>query len=1232
MGRPKNAQWIDAEEVAQAYWSGHGSHAQRLAAAVKRGIICIVRVSTNFQARTSLGSIRRQEDESVGNLVRMGIPRERIEVVSMLGESGSADQSRPKFWRIVRRAQMGGIGIVAVARDDRLSRNTLDAEHLFDALEAHGGFMAVDGMLLDPANQTQRLMLKIGSALAEHENTHRLERNARDRLTLASDGGVCVGLTTGLTWGNPSDRAFRAAMEEAGLGEWLQEERLRAYKAHAQRDGRVLYPLPCPDRDLFRAVHLCFDWLMECGNLRGVVERIRSDPQWPHPGRYPVRPSHLWQPERPTAWQPIVDKHGSHATFHSHLWTWFQSAELYGIYEYRALVRRSKVKDVRSLYRRIWIENAFPSFRPTEDLARVREILAGKQGRLGGYHGPRNHFTPRMRCAQILADGTVCGRSISAAYRVGSPVTTSTNCGPRHPSPSVPLLAIDQVVVRIVRQAYSRPRLARLLSRVQRDEKDRTETLIQLRKALNEVERRAAVALQLRLASMDATEQGDLEAARATLKEKARGLQREIHQAEMHEDEIGTLEAMEVERILTIGQDLAELLPRAERIEGKVREILRELIVCVHVRPLTRYLAVLEVEFRGGGRIRRIAPMRSSEATHAVRAWAHTRLSSLWSEWVATGAPGSDARVRKEAERAARQLDRILTPKGKKAEWSGDRVLGAALLHEYGDKLPPRLGAQTPLATLVGRAHAARREVWQKALRGRLGPLSVHEGRIAVAPTREELHHAFPELARRDVAKSARWPLADTAWVHALSEEIGMGPVTIRNIAGVRSGAHQDDAGRWYVRRSDSPAERPRSLASALENAPEKFRSLDPAYWVPMHEARRRYPAFSEYRLLRYAPNFVTKCGGLRLNGRMLWLGPEIVRSLTPTPLADAVAAVGYEGRADEFLRRDPFLRELQGRVGKYLRNSLTQAVARGHVVEVTADAPGRGGPLGSFVLVPPHIRTTTDLSVALAWLRGESDAPAAGTRKQASAVNRKRRNAPAGEQAQRSVSLPSADADGESNAEQSRAVGTGSSRLPQPAHHVQTEATTMTQTTTQIPANEVTVAQSGALSGSTAPAPCVLVYMRSAVAGPADIVEPQRHAIEEYLRAAGLIPAEATIPGEHSPARGVFVDLGGSGTTDLRSRPAGSALMHVCECSGNDVGQETQARSKVLVIDSWDRLTRTDDLPRLQAELAAHGWSVHSVREGEDIAEHAVLDQLRDLLPRFEKEQEARLMAHRAL
>lgn len=239
---------------------GHGFGA-RWRRAVAHGVATVVRVSTRSQALTSRGSLETQRDQAE-TLKSFGIDPAQIIRIELLGESASPDADRPRFRReVLGEAEAGRIRVVSITKDDRLSRNGEDAEALFDALAEHNGFVVVGEVIYDPSNDSHRMMLRIGSAVAEHEDSQRTQRLAKDRFNKAKLCEVVIGFTAAFTWLDPTDPQHCRAAVAAGLGDWLEPARLNQYKARGQHNGRTVYPFPYPDREVVTAISLLLDWM-----------------------------------------------------------------------------------------------------------------------------------------------------------------------------------------------------------------------------------------------------------------------------------------------------------------------------------------------------------------------------------------------------------------------------------------------------------------------------------------------------------------------------------------------------------------------------------------------------------------------------------------------------------------------------------------------------------------------------------------------------------------------------------------------------------------------------------------------------------------------------------------------------------------------------------------------------------------------------------------------------------
>lgn len=72
----------------------------------------------------------------------------------------------------------------------------------------------------------------------------------------------------------------------------------------------MLRPFPYPDRDVWKALNLSIEWMLELRDLRAVLDRVLRDPRWPRPGEYPVSTSYVYQPDMPHAWRSVQGEYG----------------------------------------------------------------------------------------------------------------------------------------------------------------------------------------------------------------------------------------------------------------------------------------------------------------------------------------------------------------------------------------------------------------------------------------------------------------------------------------------------------------------------------------------------------------------------------------------------------------------------------------------------------------------------------------------------------------------------------------------------------------------------------------------------------------------------------------------------------------------------------------------------------------------------------------------------------
>jgi DNA invertase Pin-like site-specific DNA recombinase len=843
----------------------------------------LVRVSTRDQAKRSKGSLKNQRDQ-IRALTSFGVPLDRIKTVELLGESAAADADRPKFrMEVLGAVQADRCRIICVSRDDRISRNGPDSEELYDALAENDGFVVIGGVIYDPGNEGHRMMLRIGSAVAEFENAQRAERTAKDRLAKAETGEVLTAFTSGVVWADKDDPEFRRRMVGASLGEYLSAESIAAGRARCYHNGRVLRPFPYPDKDVWKAVNLAIEWMLELRDVMAVVKRVMDDPRWPRPGEYPVSTSYIFRPDRPHVWRSVRGDYGSLTRGYNRFSRWVRQPELYGIYEYTGTVRRGRIKKDRRGKRRVLLRDAFRGCRPASEWEAVRKIVqAGPEARRGHrYDGPKPHWTPLMRCGRVMPDGKRCGYRMRPAYVADGRVVTAT-CGSfgRHDLFSVPQQLVDAVVVEEVMAAYDPAPIAEMVGHIQVDRAAGHSRAAGLAEEIANLERIIKRTLKLQLEADDEEDVTEWIAERTRARAELKAKREELLALGVEKGEIEALEVREVEQLLALASDLRALLPRAAAIPGKLREILGEFIDCVHIRQLGKYVFQLEVAFPGGGAVSRVAVSRTVFMPQPVRAFAHLRLADAIEKWIKDATTEAYEAALSIAREIGEELERYLAGVRRHRPFSAERILSAALIYAFSDRTVDRTAGGESVGSLAERIGEPVAVVFRAALLGNLGSASTDRGEMLLRPDQRQLHEAFPALARREVASRAGWPLEDTELAHVAAREAGLSTAVVLSVCRARGSLAQDDAGYRYVRRSAAPPCRPLTIAAAVAEAGAKYATLDPAHWVFLGDVAPALSWVSPKAVLRNAPKIKPGWGPKGPLSWLVWLGPEVLEQL----------------------------------------------------------------------------------------------------------------------------------------------------------------------------------------------------------------------------------------------------------------------------------------------------------------------------------------------------------------
>ena len=456
----------------------------------------------------------------------------------------------------------------------------------------------------------------------------------------------------------------------------------------------------------------------------------------------------------------------------------------------------------------VWEPDAFHAFRSSADYERVRDALSAPVGQDWDDRPPGD--TPRLSGLQCGAPDPKrpdhrCGFTLSPMRTSDADYAyTSARCAPgarghrtsvrRHIEVAVAAAlaasytpAAMEGAVRAVseRAAVAEARLAALDRRIGAAEDDYR------RAGQYEFEaRRSEHALNIR--HWEAERQKAQQAFDAAVEER-RAFQRSL----VEYAPVGGL-ARQLELVREVVGEVGVLLARAERHPEIFRALVRTLTRSLTVRLVAPAVAALEVEFPNGERTLWLALVGRVRCTQPERVFAHHALTS-------------DQDLEAAADRLTRANDRY----GPRVLFNPPLVRGLALLHEFFETVPPRVGPLEPVADVATRTGVTADEAVARALDGRLGPAGVTpDGELAVAPTPEELEVAFPTYAARQTERRAGWDSGEAIDVRRLREEHGVSAKAVRRAVPFETCKRTacDLAGRRYIRRSAIPA---RLLAGA---------------------------------------------------------------------------------------------------------------------------------------------------------------------------------------------------------------------------------------------------------------------------------------------------------------------------------------------------------------------------------------------------------------------------------
>lgn len=949
----------------------------RIAKLAAQGVGVLIRVSTAQQRMRSQGSQKFQRDQ-LRYLESFGAPTSNVRIFDARGESARAGAERPIFQQLVTAVKRREVYVVLVSDADRISRNDPDAESLYDALEEIGGLIIVNGEVHDPANSNHRFLLRLRTIIAQYENELRAFRSLTSKSAKARDLALPIKIATGLVWASPEDRDFAERLRAAGMGDLITEEALAGHKTRARRGGREFFVFPFPDREVKLACELTVRWLYEEGSLTGLLKRIESDPQWPKPGYFPAVGCGIFDPAViKNCWKPLVGREdGRDELSRTMLYEWFQSPSIYGIYAIRFPKLRKISRLAASLGSEVHVEDAFPGFAAAEDQQRIAMLLKNPdRPRIrGSWHGERNHALARVYCNHPMPYDQVCGRKLAAMYNARRPGVhryLAVACGFRGHRYSLPS-QIDDYVIDIIHSLFETGQLQIELDRIQRSTDADDLDIRTLREEVSDLEAKVTWHDER---AFRASRKGDTagvefhesqhQQALSTLNRK----RREAERLQAAEDRDRGLTDREYEEILQLASDLPELLRRARPIEGKLREITRELIDRIYTRRVGIGTYQIEVRLHSGYSLARTIIARPIRAPQPVQALAYDRLGA----WLS---PGSRATIEQEndalsaAEALAAELNGFLGARAK-PEWTADRVFTAAHMYQA-TAVTQRTGVYLSPADLAAEYQMPTSRIMAATLLGHLGPVLVQSGEFTICPTREELHRALPIVARSDVAHSTGWPIDDLVTLKRLGRETGWDRYRIERVAERGSGIVTDEAGRRYTRRTHFRVPTDHEIQCLLAAAIPQGADRRAGEWLTRTQAIDRLPGVN---ITTFENHTAVVRPGFGENGIAtvyIWVDPRVESRVRKPTLEEAVAALELDGvSAEDFYLRRDILANLRERFGIPTNQSWLKAVEAGHIVEVRAQGP-KSRRLSTYARIPVEVMTADRVDVVEQFLMGK--------------------------------------------------------------------------------------------------------------------------------------------------------------------------------------------------------------------------------------------------------------------
>jgi DNA invertase Pin-like site-specific DNA recombinase len=975
-----------------------------------RRILLWMRHSDPTEAETADGS-REDQLGQIEYLRPYGITLDHplVDVIFAAGETATKRELRAFFeFELMGRLEAGTHVLLLANEVDRVSRNMMDGLWFIEACQKNQVLVIVQGQILDPRTLDDEHRLYELFVHASWESGRRNQRLQRNRARAASKGRMRRPVPTGLIHACPADPLYRARLrtmakelDDPSIRRWISKEQLATHQSGSELNGSPCYVLPYPDAEVYRSVQLRIEWLLECGSLRQVQQRINTGyGDWPkgREGKVPVMHTSIFRHTNRVVWKKVSLQQ---------MRNWFRCPGLYGIYGYHAKELEKGAAAKRSVVPlRTFNPKGFPSFASFEDGKKIEQLLHKPRNQVRGrdrpmaYRGARNFAFPAVQCSHVVPDHGPCKLKLSTNYlRDGTWWYQGTRCFVSYNHPHVLSPLVEHVVLEVllevvdperVRTAVKEVHLARgnLTSSVKDLERKRDQV-----KAEEQSARSLAIQWDTKAESrtgskrLDALQERDeYQTVAQTKSQEARQLEGRLRELQIRRAEIAQTGESEINELFAMAGDLRRLITEARAVdravdaallssskeerqrllayEGRLREVIRATDIQIRTRPLPDAQVELEVVFPSGDTVTRVLYAQYAGKSQVERLWAwhHTRVRG------------------RSPEEVAAEMTLFHSPHrlNHTDGWTPGLVRAAALHHEMVEHIPAPERPTWSISALASRTGETEEAVMKAAFSGRLGPGGMVGDTLMLEPSDAQVVGAFVEVGRREVAAKTGWPVEETRTIPEIARDKGSTDHIARGRAFYRKTMSSDSSGRVFCWSARTPITEEEILDEFLRDAPAHVQALERRYWIRMVDAmeklrrnhttiRRTLPTMSRPGL----PVFV-------------WVDPEAEKMLGAMELEDAVALkaeeLGIPLDPADFMSGPAAQRLLSARFPGFSTGNWKFFQKKGRLISVRAKHPTRRGDVW-HVHIPQVVRDTEDIEIAGAWLRGEWLSPVLGER-----------------------------------------------------------------------------------------------------------------------------------------------------------------------------------------------------------------------------------------------------------